>query len=128
MISLTEAEWEVMKILWDNENSSLSDIVRIANENGIPWAMNTVHTLLNRLVKKNAAVVDKSQSPHKYRPIIDQQQCSVAETAKLIKRIYNGSVSRMLSSLLSSESITEDELSELRRMLNELGENKERNK
>jgi predicted transcriptional regulator len=92
MISLTEAEWEVMKILWDNENGSLSDIVRIANENGMPWAMNTVHTLLNRLVKKNAAAVDKSQSPHKYKSIIDQQQCSVAETAKLIKRIYNGTI------------------------------------
>lgn len=128
MISLTEAEWEVMKILWDNENGSLSDIVRIANENGIPWAMNTVHTLLNRLVKKNAAAVDKSQSPHKYKSIIDQQQCSVAETAKLIKRIYNGSVSKMLSSLLSSESITEDELSKLRRMINEFGANKEENK
>lgn len=127
MIPLTEAEWEVMKILWDNENSSLSDIVRIANENSIPWAMNTVHTLLTRLIKKNAVAVDKSLSPHKYKPIIDKQQCGVAETTKLINRIYNGSISKMLSSLLSSESITGDELLKLKQMINDFGKKKEGN-
>mgnify|MGYP001159306603 FL=1 len=52
MITLTEAEWEVMKILWSKGNIALSDIVKSANDKGIPWAMNTVHTLLSRLVKK----------------------------------------------------------------------------
>ncbi len=124
MIQLTEAEWEVMKILWHNENSSLSDIVRIANDNSIPWAMNTVHTLLKRLINKNAVVVDKSMSPHKYRSIIDQQQCGVAEATKLINRIYSGSISKMFSSLMSSESITEEELLKLKRMIDGLGESK----
>lgn len=127
MITLTEAEWEIMKILWNNEGSSLSDIVRIANDNNIPWAMNTVHTLLTRLTKKGAVAVDKSLSPHKYRAIIDQQQCSIAEATKLINRIYSGSVSKMLSSLLSSDSITDDELSTLKNIINGFCENKKGN-
>jgi len=53
MITLTEAEWEVMKILWSKGGSiTLPEIAKSANDKGIPWAMNTVHILLSRLVKK----------------------------------------------------------------------------
>jgi len=125
MITLTEAEWEVMKILWSKGNIALSDIVKSANDKGIPWAMNTVHTLLSRLVKKNAVAVDKSRSPHIYHPIVGEHECAIAETTRLIQRIYNGSVSKMLSSLLSSEKISEDELHKLKSIIDDFDKNKD---
>jgi len=125
MITLTEAEWEVMKILWSKENNTLSEIVKCANDKGIPWAMNTIHTLLSRLAKKNAVAVDKSVSPHIYYPTVDEHECAITETTKLIQRIYNGSISKMFSSLLSSEKISENELNELKNIINNFSKNKE---
>jgi BlaI family penicillinase repressor len=120
MIKLTEAEWDIMKILWDKKELCLADIVKAAQENGNSWATNTVHTLLGRLIKKQALEVNKTVSPHIYYPIADREACSLDKTKKLIEQIYDGSLSRMVSAFLSSEKVSDKELDELRKIVNNI--------
>jgi len=63
--------------------------------------------------------------PHIYHPTVDEHECAITETTKLIQRIYNGSISKMFSSLLSSEKISENELNELKNIINNFSKNKE---
>ena len=53
--SISDAEWEVMTVLWADSPLTASDVVdRVATRN--QWNPRTVKTLLNRLVSKGARV------------------------------------------------------------------------
>ena len=112
-MELTNAEWKIMKILWNNDDCSLAYIVNQSKEQGDDWAMNTVHTLLNRLIKKIAVTVNKETSPHKYFALIDEEKCILTETKSFIKKILNGSSLKLFSTLISNEELSQKELAEL---------------
>lgn len=55
---ITEAEYEIMKVVWNNEPISTNDIVK-KFESISEWSPKTVQTLLSRLVKKGALSYEK---------------------------------------------------------------------
>ena len=57
--SISESEWEVMKVLWKNPNSTMSFIVEQLEGRG--WSYSTIKTLVKRLTDKEFVVADKSQ-------------------------------------------------------------------
>lgn len=50
---ISEAEWEVLRVLWEKETCTASEVVEVLADN-TNWKPTTIKTLLARLVKKNA--------------------------------------------------------------------------
>ena len=48
---VTDAEWEVMNVLWDESPRTANDVIELLSER-MKWHATTVKTLLSRLVKK----------------------------------------------------------------------------
>ena len=64
---ISEAEWEVMKVLWDASPITANQIVEILSKRTF-WQRETIRTLINRLVRKKAIQFEKQgRQPREHR-------------------------------------------------------------
>lgn len=114
--SVTEAEYELMKILWKNEMPmSLGEIM--AELDG-KWARNTVGTMLVRLCEKGVVAYDKCGKSYLYYSLLKEQDYSMNETRSFLSKLYNGSVGNLVAALYESKAISRDEIEDLRKIVN----------
>ena len=119
--SISEAEWEVMKILWKQPSSTLSDIVKDRDLEDLNWSYSTVKTLLRRLVDKGVVDVDKSvANSFKYKAAIQEQDCKVKEANNFLQKVFNGSLSMFVSTLAKGSNLTEQERDNLIDMISKM--------
>ena len=116
MTKLSDSEWVIMKILWNNSDCSQSTISIAAINYNINWSRNTVHTLLNRLINKKAVEADKTVKPYIYFAVIKWEECSMSETTIFFNRVFDDSITKMFSTVLSSQMFTKDDLYIIKRI------------
>ncbi|MET3544604.1 putative transcriptional regulator [Paenibacillus favisporus] len=75
---ITEAESEVMKLLWQKEPMSASEIISELTQQ-MQWSDQTVKTFLNRLHKKKAIRFEKSGRNYLYYPLVSHDEYLKAE-------------------------------------------------
>lgn len=118
-MTYSDAEWEVLQVLWADSEMTLSQICRALREKGFRWSTNNVQTFLTRLEKKGAVENLRHLNPHVYHVLAVQEDCQRQELRKMRDKVFNGSVSRMTSAFLGNPEITREELLELRQKLEE---------
>ena len=112
---ITESEYEVMKVLWQNGvPMPVTDIRRILHERK-GWEATTVKTLIARLVDKGAVLQEK-RNVFYYSPNISEEAYNNWATGNLIHRLYQGSAKNLVAALVQSEELTDQDISELRKM------------
>lgn len=115
--NISDAEWEVMKILWKKSPLTSTQIIEAMKDN-TSWSPKTIHTLISRLVKKEAVQVEKGSSLYEYTPKYTKNELRNYETKSFIKKIYDGSINLLISNFLKEEKLTPDEIKELKDILN----------
>jgi BlaI family penicillinase repressor len=116
---ISEAEWEVMKILWESTPITANEIVEKL-QGQVSWQPKTVKTLINRLLKKKAIAYEKDDRTYRYYPNVTKEACIREESQSFLKRVYNGELNVMLTSLLSSSQLSEQDIEELKQILDRL--------
>lgn len=116
--AISEAEWEVMKILWSRSPQSANEVIE-ALEGVTDWKPKTVRTLISRLVQKNAIAFQDTGRTYFYYPLVSQDDYVQVETQSLLKRLYGGAIKPLLVNFLREQKLSSDEISELRRILDE---------
>lgn len=116
--SISEAEWEVMKVLWTNGPQTANQVIA-AIQKQTDWKPKTIRTLLDRLTKKSVVGVDKEQKVYSFFPLYSEDECKRAEVQSFIKRIYGGTVKPMLIQFIEEERLTKEELDELKSILDQ---------
>lgn len=114
--NISDAEWEVMKVLWARSPRSANEIIQ-ALENHSEWKPKTVRTLLNRLVQKQAAAFTQDGKVYAYYPLVSEEDCVKTETRSFLKRIHGGAFKPMLANFLREEPLTAEEIGELKKIL-----------
>lgn len=120
---ISDAEWEIMKILWEKSPQGASEVVA-ALDGHRDWNPKTVKTLLTRLVKKGALSFEKDGRAYLYRPKVTERDCVAVASRSFVDRVFGGSILPMLAHLVESKSIAQDEIAELRRLLDEKSDKK----
>jgi BlaI family penicillinase repressor len=114
--SISDAEWEVMAVLWDTSPLTANDVVdRLAARRR--WSPRTVKTLLNRLVKKGALKFQVEGKRYSYRPAVQRQQSVRAESRSFLSRVFRGAAGPMLVHFVTHAELTPGELKELEEAL-----------
>lgn len=121
MKNLSDSEWEVMNVLWGAESLTLAETVARLRSAGISWAGNTVQTFLTRLEKKGAVIILRDGLPYRYAAAAPREEYEREAVEALKKRVFRGSGLRMVSSFLSGERLSEEELAKLREFVDGLG-------
>ena len=113
---ISEAEYEIMKILWEEYPLSTNEICERAQKNH-SWNQKTIHTLLSRLNNKQVISYEKRGRMYYYFPVISQNNYLEQENHHFLDRFYNGKAAPMLSALLSNEKISDSDLKEMYDMI-----------
>src|SRR3954452_18480162 len=93
---LSPAEWDVMKILWDEGPLAARDVfARLPENRG--WASKTVKTLLSRLVAKGAVAYDQIGNSYLYRAAADRQAVTRQEVRSVFQRLISEACSPVLA-------------------------------
>ncbi len=112
-INIGEAELEIMKVLWKaGEPVNTQYINEAVEEKG--WKRTTISTFLTRLVDKGAISSEKRGKLYYYTPIISQKDYRKSQTKNFIMNVYNGSVKDLAVSLFENETLSDDDIKELR--------------
>jgi len=123
MPKISNAEWEVMKIIWNNPNIASSNIIQELKDKS-EWKPTTVKSLINRLLNKNAIGFNKLGNEYLYFSLLLEADCVKSESHSFINRVFNGSVKSMLLTFVESEEISETDISELKKILNHTNKTK----
>ncbi|MFD4930093.1 penicillinase repressor BlaI [Peribacillus butanolivorans] len=115
--SISESEWEIMNVLWDKAPQTANDIIFSLQES-TDWKPKTIRTLLDRLVQKDVVGVNKNLRVYTFYPLYTQEECQRAETESLINRIYGGTLKSMLVQFIQEDTLSDDDINELRFILN----------
>ena len=114
--NISESEWEIMTVLWGKSPIPANDVISTLQER-TNWKPKTVRTLLDRLVKKNVVGVNKEQRVYTFFPLYSQDECQHAEAESFVKRIYGGTLKSMLVQFIQEDSLSEEDIQELRSIL-----------
>jgi len=113
---ISDAEWEVMKVLWGTSPATANDIVK--NLSGkTPWKRETIRTLINRLVQKKAVGFEKKGRQYHYFPLVTEGECVRAEARSFLKRLGGGSIEPMLAAFVEEENLSPERIARLREIL-----------
>jgi len=114
--SISDAEWVVMKMLWEKSPATANQVVQ-ALAGRVSWKPKTIHTLLRRLVQKGVVGFEKKGREFHFRPRIEADRCIHAVSRSFLNRVFDGRVAPFLACFLEKERISPDEMAELRRIL-----------
>lgn len=113
---ITDAEWEIMKIIWANSEISSFNIIKELKDKS-KWKPATIKTLINRLLNKNAIGFNKIGYEYIYFPLVSETECIKKESYSFINRVFNGSIKSMILNFAQSEEISVTDIDELKTIL-----------
>ena len=116
--ALTDAQLALMKALWQVGEGSLADILA-AMHDGKALAPTTVATMLQRLSKQGWVKHRKNGRQLIYRAAVNQQDAAKGVLSRVLSSFFGGRVSALAAQLLESEQLTQEELSALRKLIDE---------
>lgn len=116
---ISEAELEIMKVLWKIEEGTSTQIVDSLAGNS-DWKPKTIHTLITRLVTKEAVRATKIDGKsYLYTPNITEQEYKKYANNSFLQKLYNGSLNLLLASFIQEKNLSRKEIDELKKILDE---------
>ena len=113
---ISDAEWRVMKLLWEKSPRTANEIVDEL-EGNVNWNAQTIRTLINRLVQKGAINFEKDGRAYLYYPTVKERDVQRAETKSFISRVFSGAMKPMIATFLEETDLSEEEIDDLERLL-----------
>ena len=115
----TQAELEILMVLWERGPST----VRQVNE-ALNLKQQTGHTttlkFMQIMTEKGLIVRDESIRPQVYRPRLSKEKTQRTLLKDLLKRAFDGSAAQLVLRALSTGNPTEEELAEIRGLLDQM--------
>ena len=119
---ISEAEFEVMKIVWKYAPISTNEITERLTKT-TSWSPKTIQTLIKRLVTKGVLSYEKQSRVFVYTPLVQESEYISQESTSFLKRFYNGNITAMLSAYIENDRLSDTDIDALRKLLSK-GRNK----
>ncbi|TWU46562.1 BlaI/MecI/CopY family transcriptional regulator [Rubripirellula reticaptiva] len=115
-MQLSDAEWIVMNLIWDSGPTEASEVIAaLGSDNG--WSDATVKTMLHRLVKKGALTTEQIGKKYRYTVAVRRGACVRKASRSFLDVVFGGDAAPALLHLVKTSKLSEDELSQLRELL-----------
>lgn len=116
---ISDAEWNVMNVVWENEKCTANKIVDILSET-TTCSPKTIKTMINRLVKKGALSYEvdaKDKKTYHYFSKVSEDECVKEASNSFMKRVFKGSLNAMMVNFVKEAELTEEDIKELKNIL-----------
>lgn len=111
MIKISDAELEIMKIIWENNEITAVEIIN--NLNSSNWSDNTIKTLINRLKKKGAITSMSKDNKTVYKYLISEEKYRNFATKDFIEKVYSNSIENFIRDCVSKKMIKTKDIRKL---------------
>lgn len=115
----TEAELELLRILWERGAGTVREIHEAAGDEKVTGYTTTLKILQN-MTAKGLVKRDESQRTHIYSPAIKAEQTQRQLVRDLLQRAFGGSPAKLVVQALSEKKATPAELAEIRSLLDKM--------
>lgn len=115
-VELTEAEWSVIKAVWETEPCTAPAIQeKLFKPTG--WHYSTVRTLMDRMVAKGMLKAKKEGKLTIYQSAVTRAQAQSGELFYALKHAFNGALTPMVQCLLENANVDAAELAKLEALI-----------
>ncbi len=109
-----------MQLLWENAPQTITQLTKtLAAETG--WTKHTVISYLKRMEEKKAVRYQVEGRTKQFYPILPEAEAERMETEEFLKKVYHGKLGLMLHTMVEQQSFSEEELEELKEILEHAG-------
>ncbi len=115
-IELTEAEWTIIKAVWEQEPCAAPAIQEKLFRR-TKWTYSTVRTLMDRMVAKGLLTAGKVRNLTLYRSAVTRAQAQRGELLYALKHAFNGALTPMVQCLLDSNEVSAEDLDHIKRLI-----------
>jgi BlaI family transcriptional regulator, penicillinase repressor len=116
--SISESEWLVADVVWDRAGLTAAEVAARLPATA-KWKLKTVNTFLSRLVAKDVQRAERDGRAFRYHARIPREQCVRSAGDSFLRRVFRGAAAPLLAHFCEVADLSDDEIAELRRILNE---------
>lgn len=113
---ISEAEWEVMKVIWNNSPCSANYVIENL-ESRMDWKPKTIKTLISRLVKKEVLAFEIEGRSYNYYPLVKKEDCIKEESKSFLHKVFNGVAKDMVLNFIEDDDLTNEDIEDLKKIL-----------
>lgn len=110
---LSEAEWDIMRVVWDQEPCA-AGTVQEALEGSRQWAYSTVKTMMDRMVAKDLLAITRIRNLQLFSSKVNASQAKKGELKRMLKRAFDGALTPLVQFLVEQDEFSKDDISQLR--------------
>jgi BlaI family transcriptional regulator, penicillinase repressor len=115
-IELTEAEWTIIKTVWETEPCT-APAIQQQLEKKTSWTYSTVRTLMDRMVGKGLLKAKKERNVTLYSSTVTRAQAQRGELLYALKNAFNGALTPMVQCLIETSDLSAEELAQLESLI-----------
>jgi len=116
MTAISEAEAQVMEVLWRKSPQGTDEIAK-ALEGQQDWQLATVKTLVNRLLTKGAISAEKDGRRYLYTPVLQRDAWLKEQSIGLLDRLFDGRLAPLVAHFSSHRKLKKADIEALRQIL-----------
>jgi BlaI family penicillinase repressor len=124
MVELTEAEWEIMKVVWEKEPCAAGTVQESLAESRA-WAYSTVKTTMDRMAEKGLLQIQRIRNLQLFKSCVSEVDAKRGEFRKMLKRAFDGALTPMMQFLIEHEGLSKAESAQLRKLVNKAKKRKD---
>ncbi len=122
-VHLIGSEWNILDCLWEKNPQTVMELVATLGKK-VGWAKSTTITTLRRMEEKDLIHCEIVGKGKRYYPAVEREAAVVSETRSFLDRVYRGSVGLMMSAMAQRQELTEEDLRQLRAILDQAEQGK----
>ncbi len=115
---LTNAEMEIMQVIWDLGKASVRDVHEVL-ESRKQVAYTTIMTMMKILEDKGHLCKVQLGRAYIYSPVRSRQQVTSSMLSEFLNRVYEGSARELVLNLVDDSKLSDQELKEIARIIEE---------
>ena len=117
-MQISDAEWQVMKIIWMQGEQTSTDLIRVLAER-FDWSKSTIQTLLARLVEKECLTRKKEGKFFVYSALLTLDQSRDLLVQDIKDKVCSRSIKNLLADLIAECDFTQADLEDLEAVISE---------
>ncbi len=117
-IKLSQSQLDVMKVLWQQGKSSVSQVHECLNQQK-PLALTTVATVLKRLHAKNIVAFEKQGRVHMYFAAVTKDAVQSSMLGNLLTNLFNGKPEALVHHLVDQEHVSNEDIQKIKALLDD---------
>ena len=117
-MQISDAEWQVMKIIWMQGEQTSRDLIRVLAER-FDWSKSTIQTLLARLVEKECLTRKKEGKSFVYSALLTLDQSRDLLVRDIKDKVCSRRIKNLLTDLIVECDFTQADLADLEAVISE---------